>query len=574
MTGGITVSEAPTTGLGKLLMENRFFVPTHQRDYRWDEDRVKKLFEDLTEAMERQDQFYFIGLMVFMRADDGRLRVLDGQQRLATTMMILSAIRAWFGGNEGGHATATQIQADFIGRSELGETRVLPKLSLNFNNDDRFQRYVIAGSPIAEVRAERAATNRNAPNYPLLDAIVYCHDRISGIATSHANAKLTAEYLIRLAKFIRDSVIVVRLTVPNEANAFRVFETLNDRGLDLSAVDLLKNYLFGLAHEEAGPLLAQVEGRWAQITQALQNAKEEDFLRVFWTSRHGRTQLDQIFEDVRSKYKSGTAANDLSIDLLEAAEHYAALDVSDDPVWARFSLEVKERISTLRMLGSKQVRPVLLSAIKCFDVTEFERLLRLLEVVTVRWQLIGGERTGAIEIQCARLAHLIFQKRVETAQKARETLDAVYLSDSAFHAKFAEKDNLSNQKAVYLLRQIEEHERQVQMGATAKELGPSRALTTEHVLPRNPSDEWSDEIRADASLVADCALRLGNICLLSEPRNRDAGRNSFDDKKAIYAASDLFTTREIASHKKWDRQAIHHHQSWLAKRATAIWRYP
>src|SRR3712207_3410967 len=153
--------------------------------------------------MERGDRFYFIGLMVFMRSDDGRLRVLDGQQRLATTIIILSAIRAWFGGNEGGAGTANQIQGDFIGRSALGESVMLPKLSLNFNNDDRFQRFVVNGSPIAEVRRERASINKNAPNFPLLDAIAYCHSRIADTASGHGNASITADYLVRLAKFIR-----------------------------------------------------------------------------------------------------------------------------------------------------------------------------------------------------------------------------------------------------------------------------------------------------------------------------------------------------------------------------------
>ena len=233
MSGAVTLSEAPTTSVGRLLMENRFFVPTHQRDYRWDQDRVKKLLDDITEAMDRNDRFYFVGLMVFMHSADGRLRVLDGQQRLATTIILLSAIRAWFAVSEGGSTTVTSIQSDFIGRSEYGSTVMSPKLSLNLNNDQRFQKYVVNGSPLTEVRKERAALNKNAPNFDLLDAIEYIHARIEKIASELGSTENTKDYLIKLILFIKDSVIAVRLTVPNEANAFRVFETLNDRGLDL-----------------------------------------------------------------------------------------------------------------------------------------------------------------------------------------------------------------------------------------------------------------------------------------------------------------------------------------------------
>ena len=308
MSGAVTLSEAPTTSVGRLLMENRFFVPTHQRDYRWDQDRVKKLLDDITEAMDRNDRFYFVGLMVFMHSADGRLRVLDGQQRLATTIILLSAIRAWFAVSEGGSTTVTSIQSDFIGRSEYGSTVMSPKLSLNLNNDQRFQKYVVNGSPLTEVRKERAALNKNAPNFDLLDAIDYIHARIEKIASELGSTENTKDYLIKLILFIKDSVIAVRLTVPNEANAFRVFETLNDRGLDLSAADLLKNYLFGLAYDISPQLLQQIEHRWSQLTHELTEVNEAEFLKVYWTSRHGRTQLDDIFEDARKRVKSGDEA--------------------------------------------------------------------------------------------------------------------------------------------------------------------------------------------------------------------------------------------------------------------------
>jgi uncharacterized protein with ParB-like and HNH nuclease domain len=93
-------------------------------------------------------------------------------------------------------------------------------------------------------------------------------------------------------KFIRDSVSVVRLIVPDEANASQVFETLNDRGQDLSSMDLVKNHLFGLVHNPKTPnRLRDMELRWAQMMQILSNSKPDEFLKVYWTSRKGRVQL-------------------------------------------------------------------------------------------------------------------------------------------------------------------------------------------------------------------------------------------------------------------------------------------
>jgi Protein of unknown function DUF262 len=278
MAGNVTISEAPTTGLGRLITENRFFVPTHQRDYKWDRDRVERFIEDLTQAMERGDKFYFIGLMVFMGSNDGRLRVLDGQQRLATSIIIFSALRTWFAvaGED-----PMRIQYDFIGRADYGESKAEPKISMNRNNDDKFQCYVTEQSPTEAIKAELAKTGKNDSNYNLLDAVVFCRQFITDRAAAIANAAKAKKYFADFIKFMRDSVIAVRLTVPNESNAFRVFETLNDRGMDLSAVDLLKNYLFGCVYDEGHPQgLAQMEHRWALLTGTLQDLRQEDFLKV------------------------------------------------------------------------------------------------------------------------------------------------------------------------------------------------------------------------------------------------------------------------------------------------------
>jgi hypothetical protein len=86
MSDGIT--EAPAAGIGKLIMDNRFAVPNHQRDYSWTEDEIRQLFGDIESAIEKKSSVYFLGLMVFLNKPGGRLVVLDGQQRIATAKAI------------------------------------------------------------------------------------------------------------------------------------------------------------------------------------------------------------------------------------------------------------------------------------------------------------------------------------------------------------------------------------------------------------------------------------------------------------------------------------------------------
>jgi Protein of unknown function (DUF1524) len=214
----------------------------------------------------------------------------------------------------------------------------------------------------------------------------------------------------------------------------------------------------------------------------------------------------------------------------------------------------------------------ILSGLKKLDNKDFERLLWILEVVIVRWQVIGAGRTGTIERQCARLAQLIWDGKVKNRTGMVETLSDLYIDDKSFLERFAEQDNLTNQKAAYILRRIEDHERAVAIGGASTELSPSLNLTIEHILPKNPSQDWADVIRTDSTLVEECNSKIGNMCLLAESRNREAARQGYSKKRLIYQNSELLTTQKVAKSAFWDRKSINHHQAWLGSKAAAIWR--
>ncbi len=548
MSSAISISEAPTPGLGRLIADNRFFVPTHQRDYKWDRDRVEQFFDDLIAARDRNDRYYFIGLMVFMREEDGRLRVLDGQQRLATAIIMFSALRAWFA-TVGTAETANNLQYDFVGRTDYGETSPRPKLTLNLNNDEVFQEFVVSGSPIHLITERLRYTNKNHNTFPLLDAIVYIHDRIAKLAEEKTSTAAT--YFSDLIIFMREKVIVVRLTVPNELNAFKVFETLNDRGMDLSAIDLVKNHMFGLAHQESSSALDQLERRWSQLSDTLKESKQEDFLKTYWISRHGLAYTDDIFDGVKNACKAPQQAKEMSQDMLEGAEHFAALDLADDAVWRPHSDRVRQLVTDLRLLGSKLVRPVVLSGVKRFSAGDLEKLLWLLQVIIIRWQIVRMGRPGIIERTCARLAQAIWAREVKSTKDGFDYLAEPYGTDAEFRENLDKYENATSSKTLFVLGKIEEHERPIRKGKAGSELKPSK-LTLEHILPRNPGKDWKSVVNGDQLIVTECVERLGNLCLVNELRNNDLGNHGFSKKREIYATSDLLTTKKLAENTEWN----------------------
>jgi len=207
----IPLSDTPTVGLGQFIKEVRFQVPSHQRDYSWKEEYVRQFIDDLRGAMDDGETLYFCGLMVFTKSDAPALNVLDGQQRLATTLMILSAIRNWIGSYSKFNRPRTQIEERYLGDSELGSSEMEPKLILNSANNDLFRRYVIESVPIEDIAAAVKAHQKDGRNRTLLEAAHYLNKCVKEMADKCNSPEDARSYLLSLVEYITSTVQIVRL---------------------------------------------------------------------------------------------------------------------------------------------------------------------------------------------------------------------------------------------------------------------------------------------------------------------------------------------------------------------------
>lgn len=305
----MTLALSEATGLGRLLIEHRFSVPNHQRDYSWTEDEVRELIEDVVTAVEHDSKVHFVGLMVFLGTDSNNLIVLDGQQRLATAIIIFSALRSWLNDYDEFRLDANDIQRDYIGHRELGGTELKPTLTLNVANQQMFSDYIIHSRPIADLEAAIGKLKRRDKNRPMLEASIFTRRWVSEKAESIGDRGEAAKYFFKFATYLRENVGAVKLIVPDEELAYTIFETLNDRGLELSPLDLVKNHLFGRAASHSLARIRTMESRWAQMMQTLANVRADNFLKAFWTSRHGRIRTRNLFDVFKRQYGDAEAAN-------------------------------------------------------------------------------------------------------------------------------------------------------------------------------------------------------------------------------------------------------------------------
>jgi hypothetical protein len=563
---------APTVGIGQILREGtRYAVPHHQRDFSWSEDEIGQLVSDVEEARKAGQDEYFLGLMVFMPKANRELTILDGQQRLATASILLSAIRRWLR-DRGLDDDAAKIQSDYIAERHLGSSEHFPRLVLNEVNNPVFEAYVVREGTTEDLEKTLDTLSRYDPNRRLYEAVVFCRKRISELADAiDGDKQQAAKFLYSLVAYLENNVKVVSLVVPNEANAYTVFETLNYRGLDLSVLDLIKNFVFGKAGGESR--LRETQARWSQVMSNLANVRADDFLKSWWTSRFGRIQTALLFPRFKEKTHTWTAVAKICEDMVAASDQFAALEIADDPVWAPLSERGRDTVRSLKILGAQQVHPVLLSGLAKFPEAELGRLLWLLETLIVRYQLIGGGRTGRLEIACANLAHQIYEGKVVSTTAARQQLKDIYPSDADFKEGFKTKQETNSRKILYLLKRLEfQAMRAAEKREGGVELEPKTSLTVEHILPKKPDSGWVSELKSDKDFHNDCVHRLGNMCLLTSV-NRTLGNKAFAEKAKVYAVSKLPLTMNIASEQKWNRAAVEKRQNALATLAVTVWRF-
>jgi hypothetical protein len=553
--GGI---EFNLEGIAAQLQGRVLAVPIYQRPYSWAGEPVSEFWSDLRSAFEKKSPEYFLGTIVLTRHTNGRDMIIDGQQRLATTMMVLAAIRNEYA-KRGDHKRSNIIQNEYVTKSDLESAQMEPRLRLSSDDDSFFQRLVTENDASAVSSRKSHLLLKNA--FEMLQSFV-------ARAAEEAGAEW-GKRLYSFAEFIREQARVIILEVPTEADAFLIFETLNDRGADLTIADLLKNYLFG----KAGNQIDTVRDGWVQAVGALEISRENStfttFLRHFWSSRRGATRERDLYRDIRDKVANKSQTTAFIDDLQQAARFYAALLNSDHDHWVLLGSESRGHVQTFLRLELEQIRPLMLAAMQHFSPAELKKLLKALTSWGVRGLFVGGIGGGTYERAYCETAVKIRKGDIKSTSAVFADLSKIIPTDEEFESAVAVARVPRSNLARYYLIALEKG----QQGEKEPELVPNtneQEVNLEHVLPKNATeDAWGKDFTPDER--KDWVFRLGNLALLQKGPNGRIGNKPFAVKKPILAKSSFKQTKEIGSRRSWGPNEIQERQNKLAKLATKVW---
>lgn len=542
-----------------------YYVPRFQRDYSWTEEEWDDLWQDIIATLSPGGEpVHYMGYLVLQTNNNKSFDIIDGQQRLTTISLLLLAVLKNLQELIEKDIDALdnkrrldQLRNSYIGYLDPVTLISQSKLTLNRNNDLYYQSYL---APLADRLPKRGL---KASEHLLRKAFEWFKAAVS----KQVSLKNGAE-LARFIDLFADKLFFTVITVTDELNAYKVFETLNARGVRLSSTDLLKNYLFSIVHRESvhENEMKILESRWEQIIGKLGSENFPDFLRVHWNSRHTFVRQAELFKTIRNEIRDKGEAFQLLRQLEEDADIYIALSNEEDELWGEAQ---RKFVSELRVFNVRQPYPLLLAAKRMLDDNEFTTVLRACSVISFRYNAIGGLSANDQERVYNNVARQIAGQKLTNARLIVHEMRSIYVSDTPFKNAFAEKQlktsNRRNKRLVrYILFHLEEH-------LTDKGYDfDSEKYNIEHILPENPGEGW--EHLSDAE-VERSLYRIGNMTLLKSKINRSLGNQSFAEKKALYQTSEFELTRRIQEEsEEWNEKRIAARQRWMANQATGIWR--
>lgn len=550
--------------LSVLELSNYFFVvPDYQREYVWEADKHIYQFlvdiDDEFEANSNEQQSYFIGSIIIIE-NNGKYDVIDGQQRLTTIVLSLCAMRDLLESlKSGGKLTNESSEIlnlikSWIYKYDLKSKATLPRLELQYEESNGYLDTIIK------------KTKYEGDTSSSIDKMEKAYKRIYEHLQSliEQGIEIFEEYV----HYFLTNVNLVVIESDNLGSALKIFETINQRGAGLNAMDLVKNLMFSKATPSQ---FSTIKTKWKEIMGYLEECDEGDnplrFLRYFLVARYhnGVIREDDLYSWIISK--DGKKRLDYEADPLglvtemtRSAKRYSLLvqaTNNDKESLGPSKYPAMVNIGYINKQRSRQHLIVLLALDLNCDDEVLNYLGRQLESFfffanTVRMQTKSYER---------RLTDWALKLR---GQSELSTVEELVKSEVApFMRKFLGEFKNSFLKINHNSYNPQYRERfilgrlnaQLCSKAGLKPLSNEdiQNLQIEHILPQTPSNRQDSLDFSDNEVFDEYVYRLGNTTLLESQINQainkfnDMSSDWFKLKQKEYLNSNFVMTKLLSS---------------------------
>lgn len=539
--------------LGNLLSLTNppILVPDWQRNYSWTTSEVETFWNDLIVFSDSypddniSSQEYFLGSVVIVDNGDAHL-LLDGQQRLATSAILLSVIRDFL--KRSSRDAATRVQTRYLSDFDDARDETSYKVTLNVYDREFFKREILEARdsgyipPVPSIESHQLI--RRAREF-------FCNTFEREFSRQN-NPEGAHRWALRILTVLTNHMSVVAVLSEDEDNAASVFETLNDRGIGLSTPDLLRNLVLRRAREQDRD---EIIALWGDVLEIEGEASLKAFLRHYWVSHYGDVKTQSLYREIKAHLVGEDISSLIfSRSLKDAATVYSNVVSAqdDDP-------ETAAALGDITALGAGLLYPALMSAYEVGDSDSIRMFVKTLIDIYVRHSVIGRLENSRLEDCIYRVARSLRGSR--DFEAATEALAAFAPADSEFEVAFRSASITRRDSARYILRELEQNRRSTEELMVA---APSK-VHVEHIYPQTP--------RSEVRLPNHGAVvnRIGNLTLLDRRLNAAAKNGTFWEKKPYYERSEILLTRDLLRDDGWNLDRIMSRQEVFSRQAPNIW---
>ncbi len=607
--------ESNDLNLGQVF--NDFYnVPDYQREYVWgadpksqhEDDQVYRFLNDVYSEIDAEKpenrSDYFIGSFIVCEASNGGFDLIDGQQRLTTSFLVFCAIRdALEISEEPTPDGEDKVPGDLknlifaADTDDLGRSRKRAKLVLQYEDAKGILDLIVDSKIPDTIPNSKSATN-----------IMLAYDKITQFIKEKCGddrAKIKAFF-----GYFKNRVMIICVKTSNLQKALEIFETINDRGVGLDAMDLLKNLMFIKTNALGSEQFDKLKVKWKDLTDTIHRTREKPmrFLRYFVLSDYAsdnRLRENEIYNWFQKSNKL-TQLNQKPIDLVDklllASKSYEYFRQGKDPTG-----NICKTVQNLNIFSGSSMRQhyILLLAGRHFTGEIFVKYAGLVERLMFTWYMVDAV-TRDTEPEVVKLSKKL--RDVENSDEAfsefEQYVQKEYIDK---HAKaFAEnmmeleQEDIPKYRMKYILAKLTQFIEQEAKGETESNKVlynfTSRDFEIEHILAQGAKPEAVKEFKTGALLddVVEYIPMLGNLLLIDKSRNIIASNDPYSKKIPAYNETDVVLSQYIARNppigkndritrahnsylkvfEKWNPKQMQQRQKMLTKIAHSVWGIP
>lgn len=580
----LTIREMP---VGEIL-GGKFLVPEYQRGYRWSRDEVIELLEDIQDALNDGDDYYFIGSFNLINDNPNKpFEVVDGQQRLTTISLIAREARFL-------------LQKE---TSNLGEEGVVHLMSALLKISDEVVHF--------DRKSEREGFEK------LMKGDATSHDQMSVASkevkefikrkkeeTSHVG---NTDELVRYMNYLLNNVKVVFIVVKDEKIAYKIFEALNLRGKPLGTIDSIRIFVFRNINREkfeyCFKLWEDLENTMRMTHKRVDDLMTQMFNTFFECHRGIRIEENHLFSKVENSFKQEAQdekekekeSQKIYLDFFEKIvsidggskknfpNYYLASVKHDHDLWKKLDVPIffREALCGTKIWdGNKICRAPIAAMFHALNMPkpritteQANNIMHDMYSLISRLEALGilrGQNVSKCNSRLAAFAKKLIYTEENFETIAQELFQGIHdqvdgvMSDKDFRVEMTANKKVRRDKAKRLLRDIE-FARNKQLANVGKE------IHIEHILPQNPNEkDWKDFSVEDRDYHTN---RIGNFALLLDVDNQRIGNKPFADKVLVYAENTITTTNELAKNTDWTKDDIEERSKRLAKEIAGVWNF-